>query len=158
MSATSSSSSFSSTTESVCEGLEFSESNNILLMALMEETQEDQYYADERLMSMIQSLEAELISTTSSAADPYQIYEIEVGQMDDQDCSTSSLSFSTHDHGDDMEVISANSSSSSPSCSFDEEMMNAWNFCAAGGDDNGDFCYGVLLENCSPQETSDIVF
>ncbi|XP_028755374.1 uncharacterized protein LOC114714774 [Neltuma alba] len=154
MSATSSSS-FSSMPEiSACEGLEFSESNNILLMALMEETQEDQYYADERLMSMIQSLEAELSSTTGSAADPYQSYEMEAGQMDDQDCSTSSLSFSTDDHWDNMEVISA-SSSSSPSCSFDEEMMNAWSFCAAGWDDNGHFCYGVLLENCFPQETSD---
>ncbi|KAI9083182.1 hypothetical protein K1719_034915 [Acacia pycnantha] len=144
--------------ESVCEGIEFSsETNKILLMALMEETQEDhQYYADDRLISMIQSLEAEISSNTSSG-DSYQSYDMEVGQVDDQDCSTSSsISFSAD--WDDMEVVSASSS-------FDEEMMmNAWSLCAAGGDDStadyhasSEFYYGVLLENCLPQEATDRV-
>ncbi|KAI9083143.1 hypothetical protein K1719_034876 [Acacia pycnantha] len=151
----------SSMPESVCEELEFSsESNHILLMALMEETQDehDQYYAADRLMSMIQSLEAEL-SSSSSSYDPYQSFDMEVGQVDDQDCSTSSSSSSFSADWDDMEVVSASSS-------FDEEMMmNAWNLCDGGGDDStadyhdsSEFHYGVLLENYLPQEATDVVF
>ncbi|KAK4256012.1 hypothetical protein QN277_008933 [Acacia crassicarpa] len=150
----------SSMPESVCEELEFSsESNHILLKALMEETQEehDQYYAADRLMSMIQSLEAEL-SYSSSSYDPCQSCDMEVGQVDDQDCSTSSsLSFSAD--WDYMEIVSASSS-------FDEEMMmNAWSLCDAGGDDStadyhdsSEFYYGVLLENYLPQEATGVVF
>ncbi|KAK4256010.1 hypothetical protein QN277_008931 [Acacia crassicarpa] len=151
-------SSFSSMPESVCEGTEFSsETNKILLMALMEETQEDhQYHADDRLISMIQSLEAEISSTTSSG-DSYQSYDIMVGQVGDQDCSTSSsISFSAD--WDDMEVVPASSS-------FDEEMMmNAWTLCAAGGVDStadyynsSEFYYGVLLENYMTEEATDHV-
>ena len=49
-----------SSSEGVFElGIEFSEANNFLLMSLMEETQEEEYDGDDRLVSMIQSLEAE---------------------------------------------------------------------------------------------------
>jgi len=81
--------------------MEFSEANNVLLMSLMEETKEEEYYdGDDRLVSMIQSLEAEISDT-------------EIAQMDDQDCSTSD---SEPDHWDDINIIS--------SLPFDE--MNAW--------------------------------
>ena len=66
----------------LCEGPEFSlESNNMLLMTLMEEIQEDQYCEDDRLISMIQSLEAEISYSRS----------IEEGHVDSQDCSMSSF-------------------------------------------------------------------
>ncbi|KAI9083189.1 hypothetical protein K1719_034922 [Acacia pycnantha] len=133
--------------ESVLEGLEFSEANNLLLMALMEETQEDDH-DDDRLMTMIQSLEAEISNQS-------QRYDHHVGQVDGQDCSMSS-SVCTTDDWMDMEVASAFSSSSSP---FDEDMkMSAWSPCAAVGDDS--YCHGVWLDNYSyfPQEASDVVF
>ncbi|CAJ1957848.1 unnamed protein product [Sphenostylis stenocarpa] len=114
-------------------GMEFSEASNVLLMSLMEETQEEEYYGDDRLVSMIQSLEAEISDT-------------EMGHVDDQDCSTSD---SDPDHWVDMELIS--------SLPFDE--INAW---MGGGDemvehaamedeaanDINDFelYYGVFLE------------
>ncbi|KAK4256011.1 hypothetical protein QN277_008932 [Acacia crassicarpa] len=153
-------SSFSSMPEGVCEGIEFSyETNKILLMALMEETQDDHQYCahDDRLISMIQSLEAEISSTTGSG-DSYQSYDMEVGQVDDQDCSTSSSILFNADDWDDMEVVSASSS-------FDEEtMMSAWSLCAAGGDDStadyynsSESYYGGLLENYLPQEATDHV-
>ncbi|CAL0310223.1 unnamed protein product [Lupinus luteus] len=41
-------------------GFEISEANNVLLMSLMEETHEDEYNLDDRVVSMIQSLEAEI--------------------------------------------------------------------------------------------------
>jgi len=95
-----------SSSEGVFElGMEFSEANNVLLMSLMEETQEGEYY-DDRLVSMIQSLEAEINDTEIN-----QIYEM--GHLDDQDCSTSD---SEPDHWVDMNIIS--------SLPFDE--MNAW--------------------------------
>jgi len=95
-----------SSSEGVFElGMEFSEANNVLLMSLMEETQEEEYY-DDRLVSMIQSLEAEINDTEIN-----QIYEM--GHLDDQDCSTSD---SEPDHWVDMNIIS--------SLPFDE--MNAW--------------------------------
>ncbi|WVZ01082.1 hypothetical protein V8G54_027151 [Vigna mungo] len=73
-------------------GMEFSEANNVLLMSLMEETQEEEYYhGDDRLVSMIQSLEAEISDT-------------EIAQMDDQDCSTSD---SEADHWAEMNIISS---------------------------------------------------
>ncbi|KAL2589355.1 hypothetical protein AAZV13_13G224900 [Glycine max] len=53
-----------SSSEGVFElGIEFSEANNVLLMSIMEETQEEEYYGDDRLVSMIQSLEAEISDT-----------------------------------------------------------------------------------------------
>ncbi|XP_054811138.1 uncharacterized protein LOC129312519 [Prosopis cineraria] len=118
--------------ESVCEEVEFFEASNILdLMALMEETQEDHQYCedDHRLLSMIQSLEAEIIGRSNSP-DPYQRYDIEVGQVDGEDFSTSSI------YWEDMEAASPSSSLSS----FDDEMMDAWSLCAAGGDDSSSQC------------------
>ena len=96
--------------------------------------------------------------------EPCPSYDMEVGLMDDQDFSTSSspssISYSSS-NWDDMEVVSDSSISSS----FNEEMMNAWSLCAAGGDDStydyydsSEFYYGVLLENyLPPQEASDLV-
>ncbi|CAJ1957846.1 unnamed protein product [Sphenostylis stenocarpa] len=87
-----------SSSEGVFElGMEFSEANNVLLMSLMEETQEEEYNGDDRLVSMIQSLEAEISDTEMS-----QIYEI--GHVDDHGCSTSD---SDPDHWVDMELISS---------------------------------------------------
>ncbi|KAK4256009.1 hypothetical protein QN277_008930 [Acacia crassicarpa] len=137
--------SYSSVPETVLEGLEFSEANNLLLMALMEETQEDDL-DDDRLMTMIQSLEAEISN---------QRYDHHVGQVDGQDCSMSS-SFCTTDDWMDVEVASAFSSSSPP---FDEDMkMSAWSPCAAGGDDS--CSHGIWLDNYYylPQEASDVAF
>ncbi|KAL2331224.1 hypothetical protein Fmac_018805 [Flemingia macrophylla] len=133
-------------------GLEFSEANNILLMSPLEETQEE-YYGDDRLVSMIQSLEAEI-------SDP------EMGHMDDQNCSTSDSG--SDDNWVDMEVIS--------SLPFDE-MNNAWIPCGdemmmehapmpyeAGNDiDEFQWYCGVFLEqqygdNYLAQGPSDAVF
>lgn len=109
----------------------------MLLMSLMEEsTQEaDEYYGDDRLVSMIQSLEAEI--------------SYDMGHVDGQDCSNGP------DHlVDNMELMI----SSSP---FDEMGNdNAWIPCGGdemdvameyeGADENiiDDFqmCYGVFLE------------
>ncbi|WJX68022.1 hypothetical protein P8452_52434 [Trifolium repens] len=117
---------------------QLSEANNVILMSLMEETHEleDEYYVDDKLVSMIQSLEAEISAT--------QNYDI--GYMDGQDCSTS---FIDHpDHWIDMELIS-----SSP---FDE--VNAWILCGDEMEhvemenedqnfiDDYQMCYGVFLE------------
>ncbi|RDY03798.1 hypothetical protein CR513_12575, partial [Mucuna pruriens] len=120
-------------------GIEFSEANNVLLMSLLDETHEEEYYGDDRLVSMMQSLEAEISDTEMG-----QIYEI--GHVDDQDCSTSD---SGSDHWVDMELIS--------SLPFDE--MNAWIPCGdemmehaameyEAGNDIDDFqlCYGAFLE------------
>ena len=102
-----------SSSEGVFElGIDFSESNNVLLMSLMEETQEEEYYGDDRLVTMIQSLEAEITDTEMG-----QMYEM--GHVDSQDCSTS---VSDPNQWVDMELIS--------SLPFDE--MNAWIPC---GDD-----------------------
>ncbi|KAL2331219.1 hypothetical protein Fmac_018800 [Flemingia macrophylla] len=92
-----------SSSEGVFElGIEFSEANHVLLMSLLEESQEEEYYGDDRLMSMIQSLEAEIGDT-------------EMGHVDDQDCSTSDSG--PDDHWVDMGMIS--------SMPFDE-TINAW--------------------------------
>ncbi|KAK7401711.1 hypothetical protein VNO78_13409 [Psophocarpus tetragonolobus] len=140
-------------------GIEFSEANiNVLLMSLMEETQEEEYCGDERLVSMIQSLEAEISDTKMS-----QIYEM--GHVDDQDCS---MTANFTDHWADMGLIS--------SLPFDE-MNIAWIPCAdemmehaimeyEGGNDINDFqlCYGGFLEqqyreiNYLAQGSSDILF
>ncbi|KOM42652.1 hypothetical protein LR48_Vigan05g025600 [Vigna angularis] len=115
-------------------GVEFSEANNVLLMSLMEETQEEEYYhGDDRLVSMIQSLEAEISDT-------------EIAQMDDQDCSTSD---SEADHWAEMNIIS--------SLPFDE--MNAWIPCGdemmehapmeyeeASYIEDFQLCYGLFLQ------------
>ncbi|KAL2331218.1 hypothetical protein Fmac_018799 [Flemingia macrophylla] len=82
---------------------ELSEANNVLLMSLLEETQEEEYYGDDRLVSMIQSLEAEISDTEM------------MGHVDDHDCSTSDSG--PDDHWIDMEMIS--------SLPFDE-MNNAY--------------------------------
>ena len=108
-------------------------------MSLMEETQEEEYYGDDRLVSMIQSLEAEINDTEIN-----QIYEME--HLDHQDCSTSD---SKPDHWVDMNIIS--------SLPFDE--MNAWIPCgdemmehaameyeAANYIDDFQLCNGVFLE------------
>lgn len=90
----------SSVQESVFEfGIEYSQAN-VLLMSLMEETHEDEYYGDDKLVSMIQSLEAEISA-------PQMLYE------DNQDCSPSIIGL---DHWVDMELISTTP--------FDE--MNTW--------------------------------
>ncbi|KAG4384349.1 hypothetical protein AAZX31_13G243200 [Glycine max] len=120
-------------------GSEFSEANNVLLMSLMEETQEEEYYGDERLVSMIQSLEAEITDTEIG-----QMYEM--GHVDGQDCSTS---VSDPNHWVDMELIS--------SLPFDE--MNAWipsgyemmehaamEYEAGTGIDDLQLCYGAFLD------------
>ncbi|XP_061352160.1 uncharacterized protein LOC133297110 [Gastrolobium bilobum] len=143
--------------ESVFElGIEFSEANNVLLMSLMEETQEDEYYGDDRLVSMIQSLEAEISVPVLG-----QMYEM--GHVDDQGCSTSSLS--GPDHWVDIALVS--------SLPFDE--MNPWIPCGdemehvameyEDGNDIDDFhlCYGVFLEQqhretYMSQGASDAVF
>ncbi|KAG2372386.1 histidine-containing phosphotransfer protein [Vigna angularis] len=115
-------------------GVEFSGANNVLLMSLMEETQEEEYYhGDDRLVSMIQSLEAEISDT-------------EIAQMDDQDCSTSD---SEADHWAEMNIIS--------SLPFDE--MNAWIPCGdemmehapmeyeeASYIEDFQLCYGLFLQ------------
>ncbi|KAG4978052.1 hypothetical protein AAZX31_13G243000 [Glycine max] len=129
-----------SSSEGVFElGIDFSESNNVLLMSLMEETQEEEYYGDDRLVTMIQSLEAEITDTEMG-----QMYEM--GHVDSQDCSTS---VSDPNQWVDMELIS--------SLPFDE--MNAWIPCGddmmehaameyEAGHDINDFqlFYGVFLE------------
>ncbi|XP_054811158.1 uncharacterized protein LOC129312534 [Prosopis cineraria] len=103
----------SSIHQSVFEGFEFGEASNVLLMALMEETQEEQNCEDERLVSMIQSLEAE-ISRNSMLME----------QVDGKDCSTSSIS--TDDYYDDiMDIDQQVVPSISP---FDD--LNAWSPCA----------------------------
>ncbi|KAF7836577.1 TRNA wybutosine-synthesizing protein like [Senna tora] len=109
--------------------------NTILLMTLlMEETQEDHHHDDEaydhRLVSMIQSLEAEITRS-------HQYDDDEEGQVDALDCSTSAVS-----SGDDQDYY----------CDFDEMMMmDAWSPCAAAGEDSDDdyshqFYYGLLLD------------
>ncbi|CAL0310717.1 unnamed protein product [Lupinus luteus] len=122
-------------------GFEFSEANNVLLMSLLEETHEDEYNGDDRLVTMIQSLEAEI-------NDPLLGQRYEVGNLDGQDCYTSSIN--NHDHWIDMELVS--------SLSFDE--MNALIPCGdeiimehvgvdyEDGNDSDDFklYYGGLLE------------
>jgi len=82
-------------------GMEFSEANNVLLMSLMEEMQEEDFCGDDRLVSMIQSLEAEISDTEID-----QICEME--HLD--------TSYSEPDHWVDMNIIS--------SLPFDE--MNSW--------------------------------
>jgi len=129
-----------SSSEGVFElGMQFSEANNVLHMSLMEETQEEEYYGDDRLVSMIQSLEAEISDTEID-----QIYDME--HLDHQDCSTSDIE---PDHWVDMNIIS--------SLPFDE--MNAWIPCgdemmehaameyeAANYIEDFQLCYGVFLE------------
>ncbi|CAJ1957844.1 unnamed protein product [Sphenostylis stenocarpa] len=147
-----------SSSEGVFElGMEFSEADNVLLMSLMEETQEEEYYGDERLVSMIQSLEAEISDTEMG-----QIYEM--GHVDDQYCSTSDTD---PDNWVDMELIS--------SLPFDE--MNAWMPCvdemmehaamedeAANDINDFQFCYEAFLEqqyreiSYLAQGPSDVVF
>ncbi|KAL9322127.1 hypothetical protein ACSQ67_010180 [Phaseolus vulgaris] len=142
-----------SSSEGVFElGMEFSEANNVLLMSLMEETQEEEYYGDDRLVSMIQSLEAEI-----SDIEIDQIYEME--HLDTSD--------SEPDHWVDMNIIS--------SLPFDE--MNAWIPCgdemmehaameyeAANYVTDFQLSYGVFLEqqyretNYLAQGSSDVVF
>ena len=69
----------SSMPESAFElGIEFSEANNVVLLSLMEETQEEEHYGDDRLVSMIKSLEAEI-------SDPLSGQRYEIGHVDDQD-------------------------------------------------------------------------
>ncbi|GAU28431.1 hypothetical protein TSUD_54830 [Trifolium subterraneum] len=107
---------------------QLSEANNVILMSLMEETHEleDEYYGDDKLVSMMQSLEAEISAT--------QNYNM--GYMDGQDCSTS---FIDHpDHLIDMELIS-----SSP---FDEMAHMEMEYEDQNFIDDYQMCYGVLLE------------
>ncbi|KAE9590558.1 hypothetical protein Lalb_Chr20g0108981 [Lupinus albus] len=79
----------SSMPENVFElGFEISEANNVLFISLMEETHEDEYNLDDRVVSMIQSLEAEINDSLLS-----QRYE--VGHVDGQDCFTS---MNSNDH------------------------------------------------------------
>ncbi|KAL5079210.1 hypothetical protein RYX36_007631 [Vicia faba] len=97
---------------------QFSEANNVILMSLMEETHEyeDEYFGDDKLVSMIRSLEAEINDT--------QNYDMG-GYMDDQDCFMSS--FIDYDDLIDMELIS--------SSLFDQENVNVnvntntWIYC-----------------------------
>ncbi|KAK7335033.1 hypothetical protein VNO80_26803 [Phaseolus coccineus] len=123
-------------------GMEFSEANNVLLMSLMEETLEEEYYGDDRLVSMIQSLEAEISDTEIG-----QIYE-----MEDLDTSVSEP-----DHWVDMNIIS--------SLPFDE--MNAWIPCgeemmehasmeyeAANYIDDFQLSYEIFLKQQQYRETS----
>ncbi|CAL0326468.1 unnamed protein product [Lupinus luteus] len=120
---------------------EFSEANNVLLLSLMEETHEDEYNGDDRLVSMIQSLEAEI-------NDPMLGQRYELGHMmDGQDCYTS---INDNANWVDKEFVS--------SLSFDE--MNTWIPCGEnemmehvameyeGGNDIDDFelYYGGFLE------------
>ncbi|XP_047177756.1 uncharacterized protein LOC124844791 [Vigna umbellata] len=142
-----------SSSECVFElGVEFSEANNVLLMSLMEETQEEEYYhGDDRLVSMIQSLEAEIGDT-------------EIAQMDDQDCSTSD---SEADHWAEMNIIS----------SFPFDEMNSWMPCGdemmehapmeyeeASYIEDFQLCYGLFLQqqyretNYFEQGPSDVLF
>ncbi|KAK7324445.1 hypothetical protein VNO77_28001 [Canavalia gladiata] len=141
--------------------IEFSEANNVLLMSLMEETQEEEYYGDDRLVSMIQSLEAEITSDPELG----QIMHDEMGHVDDQDCSTSSMS--GPDHWVDMELIS--------SLPFDEmnyalipcgdEIMEhvVMEYEAENDIDDFQLSYGVFLEQqyreaYLSQGPSDVVF
>ncbi|KAK7244014.1 hypothetical protein RIF29_38831 [Crotalaria pallida] len=123
-------------------GIEFSEANNVLLMSLMEETREDEYNGDDRLSSMIQSLEAEI-------NDPLMGQRYEIGHVDGQDCYTTT-SINGPDHWIDMELVS--------SLPFDE-MNNAWIPCgdemmghvameyeAGNVIDDFDLYYGSFLE------------
>ena len=88
----------SSMPESAIEvGIEFSEASNVVFMSLMEETQEEEHYGDDRLVSMIKSLAAEI-------SDPLSGQRYEIGHVDDQDCSTSA---SHLDHWVDMELVSS---------------------------------------------------
>nr|XP_004488658.1 uncharacterized protein LOC101496808 [Cicer arietinum] len=121
---------------------QFWEANNVILTSLMEETQdefEDEYYGDDKLVSMIQSLEAEISSP--------EIYGM--GQMDGQDCSTSFIGLD-HWIDENMELIS-----SSP---FDEvnasipcedemtEYFELMEYEAENFIDGFEMCYGVFLE------------
>ncbi|KAE9585103.1 hypothetical protein Lal_00017940 [Lupinus albus] len=130
-------------------GFELSEANNVLLMSLMEETHEDEYNGDDRLVSMIQSLEAEI-------NDPI------LGQ----DCYTSIIN-DNNAHWVDKELLS--------SLPFDE--MNTWISCEdneimehvameyEGGNDIDEFelYYGGFLEQQHrethlSQGPSDVIF
>lgn len=139
----------------VFEGFdEFSEATNALLMTLMEEEAEDlrvddddgRFYGDHRLVSMIQSLEAEI----NIGSDHHPVCD-QMGQVDGQGCSTSSSAIGDYynDWVDNMEVMMT----VSPSSEFDDDMNYAWNDCAAmmnidiGSDFyNSEFSYGVLLD------------
>ncbi|XP_028755373.1 uncharacterized protein LOC114714773 [Neltuma alba] len=111
----------SSSIESVFEGFELCEASNVLLMTLMEETQEDDHYQnfeDERLVSMIQSLEAEI------SRNPMLME-----QMDGQDCSASSSVTDDYDWVMDMEAVP---SISSP---FDDDLNAGSPYCADMNED-----------------------
>ncbi|KAI4333408.1 hypothetical protein L6164_018228 [Bauhinia variegata] len=147
----------SSASESVLEGIEFfSEANSLLLRSLMEETQEehDQYYGDDRLVSMIQSLEAE-ISGSLLGYTASELQGFDNGHADGQDCSTS---VSDHDCGwvDDMEVSSSsqfeemNTWSSYYGDEMDDIAMEYEFGNYINGNDHYHFCY-------LPQEPSDAV-
>ena len=100
----------------VLEEIEFSEANNVLLMSLMEETQEDEFYGNDRLVSIIQSLEQEITDPKLDRS----------AQVDGHNCSGSI--------SDDFSWIDMEVASSSP---FHE--MNAWSPC-------GDEMDGMVLE------------
>lgn len=150
-------------THHVLEGHEFSEANNMLLMALMEDTQEDDqyhhdmYYADnDKLMNMIQSLEAE-ISNQRYGDDIDHHHHHHMGHMDGQDYSTSSVCTNDDCWTMDMEMASASSSTSSSPFEEEMNMMSAWSPC--DNRDFSEFYHGLLLENSYlPQETSNAVF
>ena len=125
--------------KNIFEGIEFSEANTVLLMSLMDETQEDDFFGDDRLVSMIQSLEAEI-------NDPPIDQRAETGHVDGQDCSTSV--------GNDFSWADLELASSS---AFDE--MIPWSPCGdqemesialmeygVGNNDYSQICYEVLLE------------
>ncbi|KAF7836576.1 uncharacterized protein G2W53_011435 [Senna tora] len=145
-----------SSSSCVFEGFEISEATNVLLMNLMEEDEE--YVGDQdRLVSMIQSLEEEIRSSSNFST-------THLGQVEDQDCSTSSVVPAFHDdecyNWVDMEeemVSSSSSSSSSSILTFDDDddddddfkmMNNAWispNSVAMSSHDSAhysEFCYG----------------
>ena len=97
--------------------IELCEASNVLLMTLMEEeNQEDHYYyqnfEDERLVSMIQLLEAEINSINPM---------LMVGQVEGQDCSTppSPITDNCDWVMEDMEVVPSISSS------FDDDYPSA---------------------------------
>ncbi|KAK7272641.1 hypothetical protein RJT34_29372 [Clitoria ternatea] len=112
---------------------ESSEDNkvNVLLMCLMEESQqEEEYYGDDRLVSMIQSLEAEIMMN-------------EMGHVDGQDCSTKP------DDWVDMELISSlpfDEMNGWIPCGDDDEMMDHTVAMEYEADDDFQISYGLFFE------------
>ncbi|PIM98693.1 hypothetical protein CDL12_28820 [Handroanthus impetiginosus] len=128
--------------------IEFSNIDASFLMSLTEDSQIDD---DERLRSVIQSLEAEILNQNSfletNSEEKYQFSSIQ--QM--ESCCTSADHDQGHDfyfEGIDMEMpyycSSADEMSSYFSCHFEDNVENMAEF--GGLTDYSQVCYGMAME------------